>query len=228
MASTSLLGAVQAALGAATTLGYTASTAAHDVYEGYILSLLLEAAGNEHWTWALRDNSANPTNHAVFRLAPGRLPAGNFTHVLLSKPGKQPLEAHIGIKVVGTALRGVSRKTKSGRLLHEFDLLVLPSTIAGACRVADTDPAHAATVIHAEAKYYGGDLSLPVGRAVVGLAVECGLKDKSVLVTNQNGMTVQDLVEHYGVAFRFLIKPSNLIGEYHLVQRFQALLRAAP
>lgn len=228
MASTNLLGAVQTAFGHAVTLGYDKGTAAHDIYEGYVLSLFLEAATNEGWTFDLHDNAGNPATHAVFRLGPGRLPSGNFTHVHLSKPGKQSLEAHIGVKVVGTAPKGVSRQTKSGHLLHEFDLLVLKSTTASACRAADADPQHAATVVHAEAKYYGGNLSLPVGRAVVGLAVECDLKDKSVLVTNQNGLTVQDLVQHYGIAFRFLVKPSNPKGEYHLIQKFGQLLQAAP
>jgi hypothetical protein len=82
-------------------------------------------------------------------------------------------------------------------------------------------------VIHAEAKFYGGNLPLPVGRAVVGLAAECNLAKKSVLVTNQNGPTVQDLVEHYGVEFRYLVKPSGK-GESHLISLFQKFLSAAP
>ena len=51
MAPPNLLSAVQAALGSAATLGYNSSTAAHDIYEGYILTLFLQAAESEGWTW---------------------------------------------------------------------------------------------------------------------------------------------------------------------------------
>lgn len=223
MASSSMLPTIQAALSTAATLGYNGASAAHDVYEGYVLALVLQAASAEHWTVELRDGSDNPTMHAVFRLGPGRLPSGNFTHVRLTKAGKVDLEAHIGVKV-----RGASS------IAHEFDLLLLPATIAAACRRANLDPSSTDVVAHAEAKYYGGNLSLPIGRAVVGLATDCGMiaplhsNGRSVLVTNQNGRTVEDLVQHYGVTFRFLVKPSNARGVYHLVRRFRTMLNTAP
>ncbi|WGG58799.1 hypothetical protein [Brucella intermedia] len=226
--ATDLLASVQSALGMASGLGYSKSSAAHDVYEAYILSLFCQAASELGWGWFLRDGTGKSTTQAVFRLGPGRLPSGNFTHIYLSRSGNQPLEAHIGVKVVGKALKGVSKQTKSGHLLHEFDLLVLPEQVAAACRATNDDPHHSSTVVHAEAKFYGNDLPLPIGRSLVGLAIECDLKNKSVLVTNQNGFAVQDLVEHYGVTFRFLIKPSNPTGEYHLIKSFKHLLSAAP
>ena len=171
----------------------------------------------------MASTSMLPTAHAVFRLGPGRLPSGNFTHVRLSKPGKVHLEAHIGVKI-----RGVSS------IAHEFDLLLLTADIADACRRTNLDPSYTDVVAHVEAKFYGGNLSLPVGRAVVGLATECGMaapshsNGRSILVTNQNGPTVETLVQHHGVTFRFLIKPSNRTGIYHLEKRFRAILNAAP
>lgn len=219
MASSSLLQAIHAALSSAATLGYNSASAAHDVYEGYVLTLLVQAAVAKGWSWSLRDGSNAPTKKAVFRLGPGRLPSGNFTHVHLSQVGKASLEAHIGVKVAGKS-----------PVVHEFDLLVLTEAVADHCRKTNTDPTHTNTVVHAEAKYYGGNLSLPTGRAVVGLAVDCGLATsasfiaRSVLVTNQNGATVEKLIQHYGVSFRFLITPSNPTGEYHLVQLFRTLL----
>jgi hypothetical protein len=223
MASSSMLPTIHAALGAASTLGYASSTAAHDVYEGYVLALFLQAASAEGWLAELRDGSDNPTTAAIFRLGPGRLPSGNFTHVRLTKAGKVDLEAHIGVKV-----RGAST------LAHEFDLLLLPAAVAANCRRTNRDPSSADVVAHAEAKYYGGNIPLPVGRAVVGLAIDCGMthhfhsSGKSVLVTNQNGPTVEKLVQYYGLTFRFLIKPSNSFGLYHTSQRFRAMLVAAP
>lgn len=223
MASASMLSTITAALSTAATLGYNVASAAHDVYEGYVLALLLQAASAESWAAELRDGSDNPTTDAIFRLGPGRLPSGNFTHVRLTKPGKVALEAHIGVKV-----RGVST------IAHEFDLLLMPASVAATCRRTNRDPSSGDIVAHAEVKYYGGNLSLPIGRAVAGLAVDCGmttpfhLSGKSILVTNQNGSTVETLVQYYGVTFRFLIKPSNGLGLYHMVKRFRAMLVAAP
>jgi hypothetical protein len=218
-----MLPTIRAALSAASNLGYASSTAAHDVYEGYVLALLLQAASAEGWSAELRDGSDTPTTAAIFRLGPGRLPSGNFTHVRLTKAGKVELEAHIGVKV-----RGAST------LAHEFDVLLIPAAVATICRRTNRDPSCVDVVAHAEAKYYGGNIPLPIGRSMVGLAIDCGMAQpfhssgKSVLVTNQNGSTVEKLVQFYGVTFRFLIKPSNRIGVYHTVQRFRAMLVAAP
>lgn len=227
MAAPSLLSTVQAAFGAAVTLGYSNSTAAHDIYEGYILTLFIQAAVNEHWTPQCRDGSGKPTSRVVFRLGPGRLPSGNFTHVHLTKPRKVDLEAHIGVKVIGKAPYVATLNKKSQNVVHEFDLLVLPSAVADACRLLGTDPTHGSVVAHAEAKFYGGNLPLPLGRAVVGLAAECDLAQKSVLVTNRNGATVQDLVQHYDVEFRFLVTPSGK-GVSHLITLFERFLQNAP
>lgn len=224
MATSSLLLAVQSALGAATTLGYSSSVEAHDVYEAYILTLFLEAARNKGWTWQLRDDAGNPTAHAVFRLGPGRLPSPGYTHVYLAKAGKQPLEAHLGVKVHGQSLRHASKRTKSGYILHEFDLLVLPSKAASLCRVSKADPSYSDVTIHAEAKFYGGNLQLPVGRMSVGMAVECQLAGKSVLVSNRIGLTVQDLVEHHNISFRYRVTPASSTAEFHMVSRFEGML----
>jgi len=227
MAPPSLLSTVQAALGSAAMLGYNNSTAAHDIYEGYILTLFLQAAGSEGWTCRCRDGTGMPTSHIVFRLGPGRLTSGNFTHVRLAKPGKADLEAHIGVKVIGKAPYVATRKRKSANVAHEFDLLILSAAAADACRLLGTDPDYGSVVAHAEAKFYGGNLPLPLGRAMVGLATECDLAKKSVLVTNRNGATVQDLIQHYHVDFRFLVTPSGK-GEGHLISLFRQFLWTAP
>lgn len=227
MASSNLLSTIQTAFGAAVSLGYDSSTAAHDIYEGYVLALLLQAAVNKGWTVQCRDGKGKPTSQVIFRLGPGRLPSGNFTHVHLTKAGKVELEAHIGAKVIGKAPHVVALNKKSTNVAHEFDLLVLPSTVADGCRLLGTDPAHGDIVIHAEAKFYGGNLPLILGRAAVGLAAECDLAGKSILVTNRNGATIQDLIQHYNIDFRFLVTPSGK-GESHLVALFEKFLDGAP
>lgn len=227
MASSSLLSAVQSAFSAAASLGYNTKSAAHDIYEGYILSLFLSAANNEGWKLDLRDSKNKSTKKVIFRLGPGRLPSGNFTHAHLTKSGKQDLEAHIGVKVVGKAPYVKTKKRPTANVVHEFDLLVLTAADANLSRSSRLDPDHSSVVVHAEGKYYGGNLTLPLGRAVVGLSAECDLAGKSVLVTNRNGVTVEDLLMHYGVDFRFLVTPGST-GEGHLISLFENYLKVAP
>lgn len=224
MTTSSLLTDVEAALGVSVELGYASKAKQHDLYEAYVLTLLLQAAHAKGWALALRDGWGRPVTSALFRLGPGRLPSRSYTLVHLSRSGEPDLEIHLGVKVSGCTPVAVSPPTASSRLLHEFDLLVLPARIAEACRTGNSDPNYAAVVLHAEMKYYGGKLSLPVGRAAVGMAVECVLAGKSVLVTNRLGYTVQDLVEHHGVTFRYRVLPTNPTAEYHLVKHFQTLL----
>lgn len=224
MATGNLLTDVEAALGTAVTLDYANKAKQHDLYEAYVLTLLLQAANDEGWTLQLRDGWGHPVTSAVFRLGPGRLPSRRYTLVHMSKLGRPDLEAHLGVKVSGRTPVGVSAATVSRRLLHEFDLIVLPASDADACRAGNADPDYTVALVHAEMKYFGGKLSLPVGRASVGMAVECALAGKSLLVTNRLGYTVQDLVEHHGITFRYRVMPTNPIAEYHVVQRFRALL----
>ena len=194
-----LLATVAAGLITAKSLGYSAKSAQHDLYEAYVLTIFLEAAVEAGWQWDLRDKFDQRTDHAVFREGPGRLFSGDFTHARLSRLGRRDLEAHIGIKVVGKV--GVA---------HEFDLLVLPSDIAAICRAHKIDPRYSAVVSHAEAKYHGANLALHIGRAMVGLAYDCELANKSVLVTNRNGLTVENLIGPYGIGFRFMITPGTV------------------
>ncbi|RTM09940.1 MAG: hypothetical protein EKK31_04330 [Hyphomicrobiales bacterium] len=224
MALSSLLTNVEAALGLSVDLGYASKGKDHDLYEAYVLTLLLRAADVAGWKFELRDGWGNAITAPLFRLGPGRITSRNYTFARMTKAGRAPLEAHLGVKVSGQAPVGISPPTKSGRLLHEFDLVVLPESIASACRATGGDPDHTAVTIHAEMKFYTGKLSLPLGRASIGMALECGLSGKSALITNQLGYTVQDLVQHHSVAFRFNVLPSNSTAEWHVTRWFSTFL----
>lgn len=224
MATSSLLADVEAALGLSVDLGYASKAQQHDLYEVYVLTLLLFAAHNKGWTLELRDGSGRLATTPLFRLGPGRITSLQYTFARMSRPGVRNLEAHLGVKVFGLTPVRKSPSTPSKHLLHEFDLPVLPVTEADACRSGNADPDHSVVVLHAEMKYYGGKLALPIGRASVGMAVERALSGKSVLVINRLGYRVQDLVEHHGVTFRYRVLPVNPISEQHLVQHFMTLL----
>lgn len=224
MALPSLLADVETALGLSVDLGYASKAKNHDLYEAYVLTLLLLAADAAGWKLELRDGWGHTVTAPLFRLGPGRITSRNYTFARMTKAGRVPLEAHLGVKVSGQAPVGISSPTKSGRLLHEFDLIVLPETIANACRATGDDPDHTAVTIHAEMKFYTGKLSLPLGRASIGMALECGLSGKSALITNQLGYTVQDLVQHHNVAFRFNVLPANSAAEWYVKNWFATLL----
>lgn len=224
MASSSLLADVEAALGLSVDLGYSSKAKDHDLYEAYVLTLLLVEADAAGWTLELLDGWGRAVTAPVFRLGPGRITSREYTFVRMTKAGKTPLEAHLGVRVSGQSPVSISTPTNSGRLLHEFDLIVLTESIATACRTTGDDPDHTAVTIHAEMKFYAGKLSLPIGRAAVGMALECGLVGKSVLVTNQLGFTVQDLVQHHGVEFRFKVLPSNSTAEWYVKKWFSTFL----
>jgi hypothetical protein len=224
MASSSLLTDVEAALGLSVDLGYASKAKDHDLYEAYVLTLLLGAADAAGWTLDLRDGWGHAVTAPVFRLGPGRITSRDYTFARMTKAGRATSEAHLGVRVSGQSPVGISTPTKSGRLLHEFDLIVLPESVASACRATGDDPDHTAVTIHAEMKFYTGKLSLPLGRASIGMALECGLTGKSVLVTNQLGYTVQDLVQHHRVAFRFNVLPSNSTAEWHVTNWFSTFL----
>lgn len=220
----SLLTNVETALGLSVDLGYARKAKDHDLYEAYMLTLLLSAAVSSGWNWELRDGWGNAVTDPLFRLGPGRITSRQYTLARITMEGREPIEAHLGVKVSGQAPVGISPPTQSGRLLHEFDLIVLPESIASACRARGGDPDHSAVTIHAEMKFYTGKLTLPLGRASIGMALECGLYGKSALITNQNGYSVQDLVQHHNVAFRFNVLPSNWKAEWHVKKWFSAFL----
>ena len=224
MASSSLLTEVEAALGLSVDLDYASKAKDHDLYEAYVLTLLLVEAVAAGWTLDLRNGWGHTVTAPVFRLGPGRITSLDYTFVRMTKAGKAPLEAHLGVKVSGQSPARISTPTNSGRLLHEFDLIVLPESVASLCRANGGDPDHTAVTIHAEMKFYTGKLSLPIGRASIGMALECGLTGKSVLVTNQLGYSAQDLVQHHGVGFRFNVLPSNPTAEWYVRQWFSTFL----
>ena len=153
MATSSLLTDVEVALKIGANLGYASKAKQHDLYEAYVLTLLLRAARAKGWVLELRDGWGHPVTSALFRLGPGRLPSRSYTVAHMSRAGEPDLEVHLGVKVSGRTPVGVSPPTASLRLLHEFDLLVLPATIAVACRAGNTDPDYSAVVLHAEMKY---------------------------------------------------------------------------
>ena len=195
-----LLGAVQSGLRRAATMNYNSFSASEDVYEGFVLALFLEGALIEGWSYEWYDH-AGPQAHLQFRLGPGRIFSSGFTHAQLDKPGRQPLEAHVGIRVKG----------RSG-VAHEFDLAVLPKAAADAARAARRDPHFREIIIQAEAKFYTHSLPLHLGREIVGLSADCNLPRQGHLIANQRNSNVCAILKAHQLTSRYDITPRNGFG----------------
>src|SRR5215472_13089752 len=111
-----LLDELQLILSDASTLGYDDSSKSNDVFEGYIWSLVLQAARAEGAAVRYETRDEMVTQDLCFRTSPGNIfsSAQQYTHAVIDFAGYPALEAHIGIKVAGKS-----------RLLHECDVAVL-------------------------------------------------------------------------------------------------------
>jgi hypothetical protein len=133
-----LLIEIAAKLPNAATLSLTSPTQANDAYEQYLFTLVVRAAfdisANIRYETV---HSWRPATRLVMRTSPGhiysRLQA--YTHAVLEWPNRDPLEAHVGIRLLG----------KSG-VLHECDVAVIKRTEAVTCRSDNRDPKPSALI----------------------------------------------------------------------------------
>src|SRR5258708_5738661 len=115
--SADLLSEIGQTLGRSVLSNLTSETAACDLFEVYILTLLLRAAHREGATISYENVfGQSPPPELIFRTSPGQIfsTERNYTHAVLQFPTTPALEAHVGIKVLG----------RSG-VMHECDVAVL-------------------------------------------------------------------------------------------------------
>jgi len=170
------------------TVSYNSASAAWDVYEGYTFALVVRAAiaaGGQIW---YEDRFGKEVNSLVFRTSPGMLysTVHPYTHSIIDFPGCPLLEAHVGVRVQG----------RSG-VLHEADVLVLPSTEAELPRNKDVAPRGFRSIIAIECKYYAGHLSLHLARGFHGLHADLGVKN-SYFISNLEAPRIQKYLTYHG------------------------------
>jgi hypothetical protein len=124
-ASQILLDELSSILSDANTCGYSSRSQSNDVFEGYVWSLIIQAARYEGATIQYETANEQATKVLLFRTSPGNIfsTAQAYTHATITFATHPPLEAHIGIKVSGKS-----------RLLHECDVAVLYRDEARNCR----------------------------------------------------------------------------------------------
>jgi hypothetical protein len=123
--ATDLLMQIQASLGSAISSSLSTASDTSDIFEAYVFSLAIEAARTEGASISYRDVLGGVPTTFVFRTSPGYIfsTTNPYTHAVILFTNKPPLEAHVGVRVVG----------KSG-VLHECDVAVVEQVEAETCR----------------------------------------------------------------------------------------------
>lgn len=181
-----MLTAITSVLGSAISANPLAAAAPPDIFEAYVLTLLIRAARTEQATVSYVSRDGSPATALVLRTSPGFIfsTAKNYTHAVLTFPDRRVLEVHTGIKVAG----------KSG-VLHELDVAVLERAEAENCRRNGVSPRSTKVLIGVECKFYASALQLHLARAFVGLVNDLSVKSP-FFVTNTNSVSVEKLLSH--------------------------------
>ena len=201
-----LRNAIQSALTGLSVVGLS-STVVWDLYEQFILTVVIDAAHSQGAAIEHRDMAGNVTHLLRFPTGPRAIHKGNYTHVHISFPKKKPLEAHLGVYVLGKS-----------KVEHECDVLVLLEDEADKCRQraganAGTQfhPLARAVVAFAECKCYQATrLSISHGRAFVGLSQDIRPHDVcAAFVSTKTHDPVGKLLVAHNRVFGENLKPGN-------------------
>jgi hypothetical protein len=162
------------------------ASAADDIYEAFLFSVVIEAANKEGAITSWRYSDGRLASQLIFRRSPGFIHAGGpFTHALLEFPNKAPLEVHVGVRIAGV----------SG-LAHECDVAVLTSSEGDRSRQGGVLPRSRGLIVAIEAKYYASSLPLHLGRGFLGLGKDLRSAPLA-LATNITSDSVLSLVLHH-------------------------------
>jgi hypothetical protein len=145
------------------TVSYSGASAASDVYEGFIFSLIVATASRHGAAVTYEDVYGAKATNLVFRTGPGQLYGTSqpFTHAVIEFAGAPALEVHLGVCVQGTS--GV---------LHECDVLVLPAEEAAISRAQKIAPRGSRCTLIVECKYYVSSMPIGLARNFEGLRAD--------------------------------------------------------
>ena len=183
-----LLAEIREALGQAVIPSLTTESDLSDLYEGYIFSIVLQAARREGADVVLSCVQPPAPSQFVFRTSPGYLNSRrhNYGFAELRFPECPALEVHAGVRVAGRS-----------NVLHECDVSVLDGAEGRLCRDSSqaVAPRSSRVRIVIEAKYYTTALALQLGRAFLGLERDLSSKN-SVFVFNRESRAIERLLTH--------------------------------
>jgi len=202
-----LLSQVEQGLSMAVT--YRNKMAACDLYEAYLLMLVVKAAVDEGATVEFRDSTDAAAPHLTLRSGPSSIfTSAQYTHARITFPGKPPLEAHVGIYVAGLST-----------VVHECDVAVIDAEEARNCRQNSSHPSRNKLLVGIECKYYSSNVGIDLIRSFLGLTDELKKKDR-FFVSNIGGANPQKMLVKHGIAWSTTLVP----GQPKETQRIQGAL----
>lgn len=213
-----LIDSIRRTLGNAITPSLSSASAANDLFEAYILMLILQAARNEGANLSYQNVYGARPSQFIFRTSPGYIYSTThpYTHTIIEFPNKPILEAHVGVMVSG----------KSG-VLHECDVLVLHRTEAEACRQSSVIPRHSKVVLSVECKFYTANIPLGLARSFMGLVsdLSSGSQTCCFFVVNTGSTNVEKLLAHHNKFWEHQISPSFAVDVERLRNAFQNIFK---
>jgi hypothetical protein len=212
-----LLAEIEQALGQAVRPSLTSASAAFDLYEAYLFSLVVAAARTEGGIVSYRSISGGLPNPFVFRTSPGYIGSNthNYGYGEIDFAGCPLLEVHVGVRVSGHS-----------NVLHECDVSVLLRDEAELCRRGPDliAPRSSKLLIAIEAKYYTRDIPLHLGRGFLGLVRDFSA-DKTFFVANRGGRSVEKLLSHKKQLWEHNINPSDQVSVARLRNALQTAFK---
>ena len=209
----SLLTEIRDALGRAISPSLTLQSHISDIYEGYIFSILLQAARIEGAQIVFSSRHGSTPTFFHFRTSPGYLNSErhDYSHAELRFQGSPPLEVHMSVRVAGTS-----------NVLHECDLSVVDGSEARLCRNGPRvfTPRSARVRIAVEAKYYTTPLPLAMGRGFLGLVRDLS-SENAFFVFNRSAKSIEQLLAHKKQQWEHNIVPDNNTDVTRLTNAFQ-------
>lgn len=210
-----LLNEVQTALGAAVSPALSSASAVSDLFEAYILTLVIRAAQVEGAIVRYVDANGAPAQAFVFRTSPGYIWSTTqpYTYAVIQFPGREALEAHVGVRVAG----------KSG-VLHEFDVCVIRQSEGDTARQNRVHPRSSKVLIGVECKFYTTPLTLGLARAFIGLGSDVSTKNV-IFVTNAESESVQRLLTARGQQWANKAVPASFVDVERLRNEIQSAFK---
>lgn len=206
---------IAAALGPAISPSLSAASAGSDIFEAYVLSIILQAAEIEGAVITFRNIDGTVPGVFTFRTSPGHLWSYTqpYTHAEIQFPNLPLLEAHTGVYVSG----------RSG-LIHEADVLVLLSEEASLSRQNQIPPRSHRSIIAAECKFYSAGLSIGLARAFVGLCSDLSSRE-CFFVTNVTGVSAEKLLTHQRKKWQSPVQPNENVSVNRLRNSLQDVFK---
>lgn len=211
MTALDLLREIEAHLNPNAVPSLTSGSDACDLFEAYVLCILLEAARIEGATIRYEDVTGGFSGTYTFRTSPGNIhsTAHPYTHAIIEFPNRPALEAHIGIMIEG----------KSG-VAHESDVAVLFASEAETCRRNQAIPRCNQVILSIECKYYSTRIPLYLARGFMGLVRDIQ-KSARFFVVNTSSDSVERLLTEHNEAWEHQVSPRSTLHRERLRNSFQ-------